>query len=181
MAEVIKYGVIGDPFLFEILESISSLNKISNLSNDVIEDILHRSASAKAKIVVLDEKESGLRAILNYGHTFGHVIENLCGYGNYLHGEAVGIGMVAVGQLALLRGDWKAKDADRQKKLIERAGLPIKWPELDPEKVLRALEVDKKVQEGRIRFVLPTKIGHVKITNDISRNQIKESLSIINS
>ncbi len=100
----------------------------------------------KAEIVVQDEKESGIRAFLNYGHTFGHVIENLCGYGKWLHGEAVAMGMVAVGQLAVQRGLWKEIEAKRQKQLIEKAGLPSKWPGLEIDKVLRSLQGDKKVK-----------------------------------
>ena len=127
----------------------------------------------KSEIVIKDEKESGVRAFLNYGHTFGHVIENLCGYGKWLHGEAVAMGMIAVGELAVQRGLWKRTDAKRQKQLIEKAGLPSKWPELKLENVIRSLQGDKKVKGGKVSFVMPTKIGNVKIFNDISKSPSK--------
>jgi 3-dehydroquinate synthase len=133
----------------------------------LLERLLERSAAAKAKVVAADEHEAGLRAILNYGHTLGHVVETLSGYGTWLHGEAVAIGMVAAGDLSLAMGIWTAEDQWRQKRLIEAAGLPVQIPELKPEAILRCLQGDKKVREGRIRFVLPTAIGTVTIRDDV--------------
>tara|TARA_Y100001968_G_scaffold167939_1_gene153773 strand:- start:769 stop:1878 length:1110 start_codon:yes stop_codon:yes gene_type:complete len=181
MAEVIKYAVIGDPLLFSLLEEASHIDTLSKLSSHLLEELLERSVAAKAKIVASDEKESGLRAILNYGHTFGHVIENLCGYGNFLHGEAVAIGMVAVGELALIKEKWSKSDADRQKELLKKAGLPISWPDIDSEDVLKTLEGDKKVKDGDIRFVIPNKIGKVELSNEIHKNDIKECLKRLKS
>ena len=123
-----------------------------------------------------DEKENGVRAFLNYGHTFGHVIENLCGYGKWLHGEAVAMGMVAVGQLAVQRGLWNEIDAERQKQLIVKAGLPSKWPGLEIESVLSSLQGDKKVKDGKVSFVMPLTIGDVRLFNDISNKEIYECL-----
>ncbi len=179
MAEVIKYGILGDPELFELLESSSDLSSAKGVSPALLETILERSAAAKARVVAADEKEGGLRAILNYGHTFGHVVETLCGYGTWLHGEAVAIGMVAVGELAVQRGDWSRDDCDRQHALIAAAGLPTAWPNLDPEAVLKTLQGDKKVQDGQLRFVMPTAIGNVEIRNDISREQILRCLECL--
>ncbi|WP_320664313.1 3-dehydroquinate synthase [Prochlorococcus sp. MIT 1223] len=179
MAEVIKYAVIGDYELFKLLEDSPEINSLSGMGKDLIEEILQRSASTKAKIVMSDEREGGLRAILNYGHTFGHVIENLCGYGKYLHGEAVAIGMVAAGQLAVLKGKWQETDARRQKDLIKRSGLPTVWPSLDINKVLKTLEGDKKVRDGKVRFILPTSIGSTEISNDIDKTEIVECLKKI--
>jgi 3-dehydroquinate synthase len=141
-----------------------------------LSSILRRSAAAKARVVEADEREGGLRAILNYGHTFGHVVETLCGYGTWLHGEAVAIGMVAVGELAVLRGSWSREDAERQRRLIESAGLPTAWPDLSAEAVLDSLQGDKKVRDGRLRFVLPTGIGSVEIRDDVSREEILSCL-----
>ena len=180
MAEVIKYGVISDLELFELLESQETLSDLSHFNEKLLQRIIERSAKSKAKIVIKDEKESGIRAFLNYGHTFGHVIENLCGYGNWLHGEAVAMGMVAVGQLAVQKGLWKEIEAKRQKELIEKAGLPTKWPELKLENVISTLQGDKKVKDGKVSFVMPTKIGEVKIFNNISNKEIKECLLSIN-
>ena len=176
MAEVIKYGIIGDPDLFHCLEEGPEPDSAPGLGSGRLEIILERSAAAKARVVAADEREGGLRAVLNYGHTFGHVVETLCGYGTWLHGEAVAIGMVAVGQLALNRGSWTEMDAERQKQLIQRCGLPTAWPDLNPDAVLRTLQGDKKVKDGRLRFVLPTAIGHVEIRDDINRDEILRCL-----
>ena len=176
MAEVIKYGVISDLKLFELLENQDNISDLSRIEEKLLIKVIERSAKSKAEIVMKDEKESGVRAFLNYGHTFGHAIENLCGYGKWLHGEAVAMGMVAVGQLAVQRGLWKEIDAKRQKQLIEKAGLPSKWPTLEPEKVLSSLQGDKKVKDGKVSFVMPLKIGGVKIFNNISKQDILECL-----
>ena len=177
MAEVIKYGVLGDAGLFELLENCKEPDRAEGLKNGLLETILERSAAAKARIVAEDEKEAGLRAVLNYGHTFGHVVETLCGYGTWLHGEAVAIGMVAVGELAAQRGSWSREDAERQRRLIERTMLPSTWPTLDPEAVLATLQGDKKVRDGRVRFVLPTSIGSVDIHDDVTQEDILRCLS----
>ena len=136
-----------------------------------------RCVEIKAEVVASDERESGRRAILNYGHTLGHVVEALCGYGTYLHGEAVGIGMVAAGELSLELGLWSADDQRRQRAVIEAAGLPMRWPELDPQAVLRCLQGDKKVRDGRVRFVLPTSLGTVEIRSDVQPEQVLAALS----
>ena len=172
MAEIIKYAVIGDKLLFELLETATSINNLLGMGIDVVEEIIERSAKAKAKVVIKDEREGGLRAILNYGHTFGHVVENLCGYGRYLHGEAVSIGMVAAGELSVIKGLWTRNDALRQKKLLEKAGLPTNWPKLDYKDVISTLKGDKKVKDGKIRFVLASNIGKVEISDNINENDI---------
>ncbi|ABB26014.1 3-dehydroquinate synthase [Synechococcus sp. CC9902] len=176
MAEVIKYGILGDTDLFLELESCKDPSSPNGLGRTTLESILQRSAAAKASIVAADEREGGLRAVLNYGHTFGHVVEALCGYGTWLHGEAVALGMVAVGELAVQRGNWSRGDAERQKQLIAKAGLPTTWPELNLEAVLHTLQGDKKVRDGQLRFVIPTEIGSVEIQNDISRDEITHCL-----
>ena len=176
MAEVIKYGILGDPDLFSELESCDDPSSPEGLGRTRLESILQRSAAAKARIVAADEREGGLRAVLNYGHTFGHVVEALCGYGTWLHGEAVALGMVAVGELAVQRGNWSRIDAERQKQLIAKAGLPTTWPELNLEAVLHTLQGDKKVRDGQLRFVIPTGVGSVEIQNDISRDEITHCL-----
>jgi len=180
MAEIIKYGVISDIALFELLENQNNISDLSKINENLLLEIIKRSAKSKAKIVIEDERESGVRAFLNYGHTFGHVIENLCGYGKWLHGEAVAMGMVAVGQLAVQRGLWKQTEANRQKKLIEKAGLPTKWPKLEIESVIGSLQGDKKVKDGKISFVLPLRIGDVKILNNISNHEIERCLQQLN-
>ena len=181
MAEVIKYGVIGDPDLFRRLEEASDLSDPAAMDPTLLHDILVLSAEAKAVVVADDEREGGRRAILNYGHTFGHVVDTLTGYGTWLHGEAVAIGMAAVGRLAVQKGLWSEADQQRQLKLIEKAGLPVAWPSLDQEAALRTLQGDKKVRHGRLRFVLPTRIGNVIISDEISNDDVSRCLQSLNS
>ena len=167
MAEVIKYGVICDPLLFEQLEARPQLDDLESIGAPLLQQILKRSAAAKARIVANDEREGNLRAILNYGHTLGHVVETLTGYGQFLHGEAVAIGMRAAGELSLQLGLWCKADQERQITLIKRCGLPSQAPELDATAVREAMLRDKKVRDGRVRFVLPSAIGQVVIRDDI--------------
>ncbi len=179
LAEVIKYGVIGDSELFELLERSVSFDNPLSISTELLATMLERSAQAKALVVAADEKEGGQRAILNYGHTFGHVVETLTGYGTWLHGEAVAIGMVAVAALAVQRGVMAQTDAERQTRLIQSAGLPSQWPDLDPDFVLKTLQGDKKVRDGRLRFVLPSSIGVVSIVDDVSHEEIRACLAAL--
>ncbi len=179
MAEVIKYGIIKDPILFKKLEEIPNLNNPSSIDKQDIKDILERSAKAKVEVVESDVKEAGVRAILNYGHTFGHAIETLCGYGTWLHGEAVAIGMVIAGELAVIKKSWKKEDASRQKELIKRAGLPIDLPDIESEKIWDILLSDKKVKDGKIRFILPVGIGKVRIRDDITKQEVMQCLAAL--
>ena len=184
MAEVIKYGVIGDSELFAALEAAAlkdpsgdaGLASREALGEALLQSLLERSAAAKAQVVAADEREGGLRAILNYGHTLGHCVETLSGYGTYLHGEAVGLGMLAAGALSRHLGLWSAQDESRQRALIAAAGLPLSWPPLDPEAVLACLQGDKKVRQGKVRFVLPVAIGQVVIRDDIDPGLIRQVL-----
>jgi len=177
MAEVIKYGVIWDSQLFEQLESAKRLDSLSYLSGDLLQEILVRSCQAKAHVVSKDEKEAGLRAILNYGHTIGHAVESLTGYKLVNHGEAVAIGMVAAGQIAVELHFWEQTCSDRQLALIQKAGLPTQLPALDIEQILIALQSDKKVESGKVRFVLPTQIGAAKVTDEVPADLIRKVLS----
>jgi 3-dehydroquinate synthase len=185
MAEVIKYGVINDAPLFAELEAAASqdpehgLASIEAVGPGLLQRLLERSAGAKARVVAADEREGGLRAILNYGHTIGHVIEALCGYGTYLHGEAVGLGMLAAGQIADSMGLWSPQDQARQRALIHAAGLPLAMPRLEPAAVLDCLQGDKKVRDGRVRFVLPTSIGAVEIRDDVDAHTIAAALAAL--
>ena len=182
MAEVIKYGVIGDPQLFADLETAAGRDATAGLASRravgpaLLQTLLERSAAAKARVVAADEREGGLRAILNYGHTLGHVVEALCGYGTWLHGEAVAIGMVAAGELSLELGLWGASEQRRQRAVIAAAGLPQQWPALDPGAVLQCLQGDKKVRDGKVRFVLPTGLGSVQIRDDVTPEQVLAAL-----
>jgi len=150
MAEVIKYGVIWDSGLFEYLKQ--SRDKILGLDEGALTHIIRRSCSIKAEVVSRDERESGLRAILNFGHTIGHAVETVTGYTRYLHGEAVAMGMAIEARL----GTISTEDASRIKGLIDAYGLPSELPDdIDIPSVMGAMEVDKKALGGELRFVLP--------------------------
>lgn len=177
MAEVIKYGIIWDAALFEQLEQNKRLDQRRYVSDELLQDILTRSCQAKAHVVSKDEKEAGLRAILNYGHTIGHAVESLTGYRVVNHGEAVAIGMVAAGEIAVALKLWDADSAQRQLALIEKTGLPTRLPAgMDIDAIADSLQTDKKVLAGRVRFILPTQIGNVTITDQVSADIIRQVL-----
>ena len=179
MAEVIKYGVIWDSELFIRLESADNLSSLDNLDPELLNFILTRSCQAKADVVSQDEKESGLRATLNYGHTIAHAIESLTNYEAFVHGEAVAIGMVAAGKIAIKAKLWNESEAQRQNNLIRKAGLPTKIPSyLDIEKIINSLQMDKKVKDGKVRFIMPVEIGKVTITNQINSELLREVLPL---
>ena len=178
MAEVIKYGVIWDEDLFSKLEHNGQLDTIDNVGNEFLETIITRSCQAKAEVVSQDEKESGLRAILNYGHTIGHAVESLTDYKQFVHGEAVAIGMVAAGKIAVEMGLWTAAEAHRQDALIAKTGLPTDIPSnVAIADILTTIKSDKKVKAGKVRFILPTAIGKVIITDKVTSEIITKALS----
>ncbi|MGB2926093.1 MAG: 3-dehydroquinate synthase [Limnothrix sp.] len=178
MAEVIKYGIIWDRNLFSQLERATHLDSYESMDADLLDLILERSCQAKADVVSQDEKESGLRAILNYGHTLGHAVESLTHYKQFVHGEGVAIGMVLAGAIAAKMSLWTKDDTERQIKLIQKVGLPTACPEhLEIKDILRTLQSDKKVRAGKVRFILPTKIGEVMITDQVSSELITDVLA----
>jgi 3-dehydroquinate synthase len=177
MAEVIKYGVIWDAELFAQMEASKHLNQLRYMKPELLNEIITRSCQAKADVVSKDEKEGGLRAILNYGHTIGHAIESLTGYKLLNHGEAVAIGMVAAGQIAVNLGMWQQVETDRQNAMIQKAGLPTKLPAgVEIAAIIDALQLDKKVKAGKVRFILPTQIGVVTITDQVPADIIQQVL-----
>ncbi|UFP94566.1 3-dehydroquinate synthase [Gloeobacter morelensis] len=160
MAEVIKYGVIWDADLFKRLEQLSSLQRPDGRT---LTTLLVRSCQTKAEVVVRDEREGGLRAILNYGHTVGHALESATGYRRYLHGEGVALGMVAAGRVAAALDLWSPEELRRQEALIVKARLPVRWKsDIATEALLLRMQSDKKVEAGKVRFVLPEAIGRVR-------------------
>lgn len=178
MAEVIKYGVIWDKDLFSKLEHYSELDSLDKIDAELLETIIARSCQAKADVVSQDEKEGGLRAILNYGHTIGHAVESLTNYKQFVHGEAVGIGMVAAGKIALAMNLWTKEEAQRQDALIAKAGLPTEIPaELSIEDISETIKSDKKVKAGKVRFILPTTIGKVTISDRVTPEIITQALN----
>ncbi|MGB3940409.1 MAG: 3-dehydroquinate synthase [Candidatus Manganitrophaceae bacterium] len=161
LAEVVKYGVILDADFFRYLETHSA----TILARDP-RRLLHcvaRSAALKAGVVVADERESGLRKVLNFGHTIGHAVETLTGYRRYRHGEAVAVGMAVAGRLAVALGLFGQGDLGRLVGLLKAFGLPTALPKLNPGSILEVMERDKKVAAGEIVFILPEKIGKVRI------------------
>lgn len=174
MAEVIKYGVIADAAMFDYLET--NIEKALGRDPEVLAHLVTRSVEIKADVVARDEREGGVRAILNYGHTFGHAAEALSEYRRILHGEGVAMGMVAAARLAAARGLIDAAYADRIERLIERAGLPTHMLRYDVEAYWRKMGADKKVRDGRIRFVLPDRPGHVDVFADVERAEVERCL-----
>ena len=160
LAEVIKYGVIMDADLFQLIEK--NMEAILDRESEIVGTIIQRCCQCKADVVREDETESsGQRAILNYGHTVGHAIESVYGYGEYLHGEAIAIGMVAEAELARQLGMVDEAFCDRQRQIFVSAGLPICCPAGKEEQLVEAMTRDKKVASGKLNFILPTTIGDV--------------------
>jgi 3-dehydroquinate synthase len=176
LAEVVKYGVILDAEFFAYLESHA--DAINARDADVLRYVIARCCRLKADVVEQDERETtGLRAVLNYGHTFAHAIEAEAGYGEFLHGEAVSIGMLAASRLAERLRRIDKGLTQRQSELLQRLGLPVAMPALDPEVLLAAMKHDKKVAHGRLRFVLPTRLGHVELVSDVSEDNVLAALT----
>jgi 3-dehydroquinate synthase len=177
MAEVIKYGIIWDAELFAQLERSPRLDQLRYLTQELLSEILTRSCQAKADVVSKDEKEAGLRAILNYGHTIGHAVESLTGYRLVNHGEAVAIGMVAAGEIAVQLQLWDAAAQAQQNALIQKAGLPTQLPkEIEIDAIVDALQTDKKVKAGKVQFILPTQIGAAIVTDQVSSDVVRQVL-----
>lgn len=161
MAEVIKYGLIMDLPLFEFLES--SLESINRRDPDTLTKIIAWCCQCKATLVEEDERETvGRRIILNYGHTFGHAIEAVFGYGKFLHGQAISIGMTCAGRLARNLGMVDQAFLDRQTQLFKAVGLPVDCPPEQHPELIESMKHDKKVSRGKLVLILPTQVGHVK-------------------
>lgn len=176
LAEIIKYGFIQDEALLELLESDS--DKIFNKDRDILLKIISGCCEIKARIVEEDEKDFGKRAVLNYGHTVGHAIESLAGYGKLLHGEAISIGMIAAADIA---HQMKLIDTDlmeRHKKILTAFGLPVSISKIKPDEILKKIELDKKKRQETESFVLLEKIGEPQIF-EISRDLIIQALNRI--
>ena len=170
LAEVIKYGLIWDKGFFEYLEQ--NIDNLKQLEFEHLEHVIYRSCEIKAKVVSEDEKESGIRAILNLGHTFGHAIENCLGYGEWLHGEAVGCGMVLAAKMSLAQGWLKESEFDQIKNLIARANLPVEKPDIPYEDFIGAMKLDKKNKNKEIYLVLQQGIGKAIVTNNYSSSEL---------
>jgi 3-dehydroquinate synthase len=174
IAEVIKYGLIRDlPFL-EWLEA--NMDRLLARDTEALQYAIARSCQNKAEVVGNDERESGERALLNLGHTFGHAVENGMGYGIWLHGEAVAAGTIMAADLSQRLGWLGAEDVSRTRKLFVRAGLPVIAPKLGADKYMQLMGLDKKVSDGKIRFVLLKSLGHAVMTGDVPQAMLEQTL-----
>jgi 3-dehydroquinate synthase len=176
IAEVIKYGLINDKAFFEWLEQ--NIDALRQRDPQALAYAIEQSCADKAHIVAKDETEQGVRALLNLGHTFGHAIETGMGYGNWLHGEAITVGMLMAADLSVKMGWMDAAELTRMQQLFEKAGLPVEAPaEMTPEQFMDLMAVDKKVQDGQIRLVLMRGIGESIISDDYDRAMLQATLA----
>ncbi len=174
MAEIIKSAVIRDADFFELIEKNICPN-IGQIDDDALEEIIYRAAAIKTAVVADDELDSGLRNILNFGHTVGHAIETAFDF-KVSHGEAVAAGMAAEAAIALKAGLFSDDELARLEQLITAAGLPVEMPQMDIDRVMEAMQHDKKITSGKLKLVLPRAIGDVLITEDISPTLVEEVL-----
>ena len=174
LAEVIKSAAIRDGRFFSFLEE--NMEKIKSFDVNSLEEIVFQTVGIKAAVVAGDERDMGLRHILNYGHTIGHAVESVSDF-RIKHGNAVAIGMVAAARLSHRLGMLDEGDVKRLRQLIMRAGLPAEIPDLGIEKIMQAMQHDKKVREGRVEFVLLKSIGDTVVTDDVSPSLIREVLA----
>jgi len=174
IAEVIKYGAIRDLALFEWLEN--NMERLVARDPQAITHAVVESCRIKAEIIAADERETGERALLNFGHTFGHAIETATGYGTWLHGEAVAAGMVLAARLSALAAGLPLDAAERLRSLIERARLPTAAPPLEPTAWLELMARDKKVDAGAMRFVVLEGLGRAALRSNVATEQVERAL-----
>jgi len=177
VAEVIKYGVIADADLFTYLEQ--NMEKLLCKDRDALEYVIPRCVEIKADVVSRDEHESGLREILNFGHTFGHALESVTKYRRYLHGEAVAWGMIAATRLGRELGITGADDVSRAASLIRRMGKMPDWPGVAPKRLIAAMLSDKKTRAGKLRFVLSPRIGEAHSSEAVPMDALEKVLQIM--
>ena len=170
VAEVVKMAVMFDKGFFKYLQT-ADLTK-----TETIKEMIRKSVELKASVVNQDEKEAGIRAVLNYGHTFGHVVENETNYTTYLHGEAVAIGMVMANALAVELGLFSQEEADTVKALLEKSSLPTEYVIKDVDDFYEHFYLDKKSARGSIKFILPNGMGKNKMLSDIPQSVVKKVL-----
>ena len=177
IAEVIKYGVIADAELFAYLEQ--KMEKLLRQDRDALEYVIPRCVEIKAEVVSRDERESGLREILNFGHTFGHALESVTKYQRYLHGEAVAWGMIAAAALGREVGITGAEDVTRVVSLIRRMGKIPAWPRVTPKILMSAMVSDKKTRAGKLRFVLSSRIGEAHSSEAVAMDALERVLQLM--
>ena len=177
LAEVVKYGAIDDAAFFDWIEA--NADALARRDSAALAHAIRRSCEIKARIVAADERESGMRALLNFGHTFGHAIESASGYGEWLHGEAVAAGMVLAARFSAQRGRLPAADVDRLVELLRRLRLPVDPPRFAPDVWLDFMGRDKKNEGGRITLVLLDRLGAATVVKDTSGETLKQFLAAV--
>jgi 3-dehydroquinate synthase len=175
LAEVIKHGLVWDPLLFAWLER--KIPQLLEREPEALSYAISRSCEIKATIVGRDEREHNLRAILNFGHTFGHAIEAATSYEKYLHGEAVALGMIIAMDLSCRLGLIDASVKERLREMLVRAGLPIEAPRIGAAKAFELMQMDKKVLGGAVRLVLLEKLGRAIVTDQYSKAALEATLA----
>jgi len=179
LSEVVKYGVIRDHAFFQLLEN--NIDKLPNPRNmELLARVVGRCCEIKADVVAQDEREGSLRAILNFGHTIGHALEKIAGYGEFLHGEAIAIGMVYASVASKKTSGLASSESERIKNILQNLRLPVCAPAYAWEDLRAALSVDKKTVSGRPRFVLASQIGMVSIGNELPEEEMRRIWNVIN-
>jgi len=177
-AEAIKHGLILDVGLLDTFES--HVSELKSLDPEIATEIIRRSVAIKAGVVSQDEKETlGIRILLNYGHTIGHAIESITGYTEYLHGEAVSVGMMGAAKIGELLQIMDLDDVERQKEVLQAYGLPISAPGLNSEAIISAMTSDKKTTGGSISWVLLDGIGKAITNNEVPDKYVREALKFV--
>ena len=174
LAEVIKHALALDLAFVEWLEA--NVEKILSRDRGALTYAVKRCCELKAAIVAADERESGVRALLNFGHTFGHAIEAGAGYGSWLHGEAIAAGMVMAAELSCREGLIAAAEVERVRKLVRRAGLPVSGPPLAPERLMELMAGDKKAAQGKVRFVVLESVGRAALRAGIAAERVRQAI-----
>ena len=177
LAEVVKYGLIRDPEFFDWLEA--RVDPLNERDPEVLREAIYRSCRNKAEVVAADERESGNRALLNLGHTFGHAIETATGYSSWLHGEAVAAGTIMAAEMSSREGRLAAAAVQRIRNLFERLELPTRPPGIDADHFLDLMGHDKKAERGRMRLVLLDDIGQARVTGDFDPAALRATLETV--
>lgn len=179
MAEVVKHALIRDEEMFHFLEDRLDEIVAMELEAETLDWLIARNVGIKAAVVAEDEKEGGLRAILNYGHTIGHAIEAATDYGRYKHGEAVILGLIGAGEIARREGLWPEEERRRQDALLERLGVPEGLAEVGAERILERTKADKKRVEGRSRLILGRRVGEVEIVEGVEDDVVRSGIEYV--
>ena len=175
LAECLKHAFIRDATLLDFIES--NANALLSCESEPLTELIARNVAIKASVVAADERESGVRAHLNFGHTLGHGIETFVGYGNISHGQAVALGMIAACRLAEGKDLVDASLRERLTTVLKSLSLAVHWKDLDADAIWRIMQHDKKAVAGRPRFILPTELGKVDIFDDVSEKEVKQAIA----